>query len=68
MYTEEWKKNKENELAMINVGDTDLMEKLAQEIPPITRAQVVEAQDKVEKNVEIRYEYLKKKCGVYMSE
>ncbi|EKD25323.1 MAG: hypothetical protein ACD_80C00084G0009 [uncultured bacterium (gcode 4)] len=62
LYTEEWKKN---QLAMIDINDTELMEKLSKETPPITREQVAEAVTQVEKNVESKYEYLKKKCGVY---
>lgn len=65
LYTEEWKKN---QLAMIDIDDTDLINKLALENPPITRAQIAEAKDVVEKNVQIKYKYLKKKCGTYMFE
>jgi len=59
LYVEEWKKNP---LAMIDIDDTELMAKLANENPPITRAQVADAKDEVDKNVAARYEYLKKRC------
>lgn len=62
LYTEEWKNNP---LAMVDIQDTALMAKLATETPPITREQVAVAVDQIEKNVQLRYEYLKKKCGVY---
>ncbi|MBU0627400.1 hypothetical protein KKG31_00845 [Patescibacteria group bacterium] len=65
LYAEEWKKNW---LAMIDIDDKELVDELAKENPPITRAQIAAAKDEVEKNVEARYAYLKKKCGVYVLE
>ncbi|MEI7558364.1 MAG: hypothetical protein WCJ45_06245 [bacterium] len=62
LYTEEWK---QNQLAMIDINDTQLMDKLEKENPPITRTQVAEAVNQVEKNVKARYDYLAKRCGVY---
>lgn len=62
LYAEERKKN---ELVWMNVDDTELMDALAKEIPPITRAQIGEAKDLAEKNVQIKYEYLQKKCWTY---
>lgn len=62
LYTDEWKNNP---LAMIDVNNVDQMDDLAKNTPPITRMQVTEAIDQVEKNVKTRYEYLKKKCGIY---
>lgn len=62
LYTEEWKKN---QLAMMDINDAELMDKLAKENPPTTRVQIAEAKDQVEKNVQTKYGYLEKKCGAY---
>ncbi len=62
LYAEEWKNHP---LAMIDITDTDLMDKLALEIPAITRSQVAEEITIVENNIKKRYEYLKKKCWTF---
>lgn len=65
LYAEEWKKNQLASLNMNNEADKLWCSK---QVPIVTAENVWAAIDQTEKNVEARYEYLKKKCGAYILE
>lgn len=62
LYIEEWNTN---QLAMYDIRDPDQMASLARLNPPKNSSDVAKAVDEVEKRVNIRYDYLKSKLGVY---